>query len=312
MWLTDDVLDCCIIGGGPAGLTAAIFLARFRRRFVLIDAGESRASWIPRSHNHPAFPGGINGEELLDRMRRQVDEFGGTRLSGVVTRISREGEGPFRIDTGQGTLVARHLILATGVRDNLPAVPDAVSHVRRGTIRQCPICDGYEVTGKRIAVLGSAACAAGEALFLRTYTSDITVVTLGESLSIADDDRARLDDLGIRLIEAPVDRVACDDGTVEVTLGDGQVMTFDAVYAGLGIEPRTSLAHELDVQLSDDGRVVTDAKQRTSAPQVYAAGDAVTGLNQIAVAMAQAEVAAVDIHNELRRAEKMCLLQTAS
>jgi thioredoxin reductase (NADPH) len=309
--LNQDILDCCIIGGGPAGLTAAIFLARFRRRFALIDAGESRASWIPKSHNHPAFPQGINGDELLERMRLQVDEFGGTRLAGVVTRVSRDAEGLFRIETGQGTLMSRFLILATGVRDNLPDVPDAVDHVRHGTIRQCPICDGYEVMGRRIAVLGSAACAAGEALFLRTYTPDITLVTLGEPLGVAEDDRSRLAAAGIDVIEAAVERVACESGSVEVTLADGRALTFEAVYAGLGIEPRTGLAQELGVQLSEDGRVVTDPKQRTTAPGVYAAGDAVTGLNQIAVAMAQAEVAAVDIHNELRRAQQLCLAGTA-
>ena len=107
--MTEQALDCCIIGGGPAGLTAAIFLARFRRRFVLLDGGDSRASWIPRSHNHPGHPGGIGGDELLERMRRQLDEFGGERRDAIATAVSREGDGRLRVETDQGALRAATL-----------------------------------------------------------------------------------------------------------------------------------------------------------------------------------------------------------
>ena len=307
--MTDRVLDCCIIGGGPAGLTAAIFLARFRRRFVLIDGGDSRASWIPRSHNHPGYPGGINGDELLARMRRQLDEFGGTRREDVVTAITREADGRLRVDTKGGTLLASNLILATGVRDRLPPTDDAVAHVRRGIIRQCPVCDAYEVRDQRIVVLGSGVCAAGEALFLRTYTHDITVVTLGVPLGIKGEDAARLRGAGITIVEAPVRRLDCEAETVTVHFEDGGSLRFDAAYSGLGIEPTTGLGEMLGVELTEDRRFVTDAKQRTTQPGVYAAGDAVTGLNQIAVAMAQAEIAATDIHTALRRSEQLSLCE---
>lgn len=300
--MADQDFDCVIVGGGPAGLTAAIFLARFRRRFVLIDGGESRASWIPRSHNHPAFPQGINGEDLLDRMRRQVREYGGLRREGNATALSREPDGRWRVEAGNGSLVAPYVILATGVKDNLPPVEDAEGFVRRGLIRQCPICDGYEVMGKRIAVLGSRPDTAGEALFLRTYTDDLTLVTMGDPLDLGDEDRKRLDAAGIGVVEAPMRRLRCEADEVEVHL-DGEVLRFDAVYSGLGIEPRTELGRMIGARLTKDGRFVTGPHQRTSEPGIYAAGDAVTGLNQIAVAMAQAEIAAVDVHNELRKAE---------
>jgi thioredoxin reductase (NADPH) len=307
--MADQELDCLIVGGGPAGLTAGIFLARFRRRFLLIDGGDSRASWIPRSHNHPAFPEGINGNDLLQRMRRQMQEYGGERREGRVTALLREGDGWLRVTAGGDTLLARHVILATGVKDNLPPVDDAVGHVRQGIIRQCPICDGYEVMGKRIAVLGSQPCAAGEALFLRTYTDDLTLVTMGEALATKGEDRERLDNAGVVIVEAPVRGIACDGPDVEVRLGDGGALRFDAVYSGLGISPHTDLGQMVGAELTGDGRFVTDPHQRTSVPGVYAAGDAVTGLNQIAVAMAQAEIAAVAIHNALRREERMTLCE---
>jgi thioredoxin reductase (NADPH) len=307
--MPDQALDCCIIGGGPAGLTAAIFLARFRRRCVLLDGGDSRASWIPRSHNHPGHPGGISGDELLARMQRQLDEFGGERRKDVATAVAREADGRLRVDTERGTLLAANLILATGVRDRLPPIEDAVAHVRQGVIRQCPVCDAYEVRDRRIAVLGSGACAAGEALFLRSYTDDITLVTMGAPLGLKAEDAARLHGAGIKVVEAPVGRLDCEADCITVHLEHGNKLRFDAAYSGLGIEPNTGLGEMLGVELTEDQRFVTDAKQRTNQPGVYAAGDAVTGLNQIAVAMAQAEIAATDVHNTLRRSEQLSLCE---
>lgn len=305
--MDDQDLDCCIVGGGPAGLTAAIFLARFRRRFLLIDAGDSRASWIPRSHNHPAFPDGINGFELLGRMREQLSHFGSVPHCDKAAGLSRDPDGRLRVGTASGDFVAPFVILATGVRDRLPPVEDAVKHVRSGAIRQCPICDGYEVSGQRVAVLGHSANAAGEALFLRTYTPDLTLVTMGEPLDLSPEDRARLDDAGIRVVETPLRALRCDPGDVEVSLADGTTLEFFSIYSGLGSDPNTDLARQLGVRLTPEGRFETDAKQRTSEEGVYGAGDAVTGLNQIAVATAQAEIAAVDIHNSLRRQERLTL-----
>lgn len=305
--MAEGSLDCVIVGGGPAGLTAAIFLARFRRRFVLLDAGDSRAAWIPRSHNHPAFPEGINGDDLLARMRRQLATYGGAPVLAQATALSRAGDGRLRVESVAGSHEAPFLILATGVRDNLPPIERAVAHVREGTIRQCPICDGYEVSGQRIAVLGEGASAAGEALFLRAYTDDITLVTMGGAPALDAEDRARVDAAGIAVVEAPLADLGVEEGRVVMRFADGAALTFAAAYSGLGSRPNTGLAAGLGVELTPEGRVVTDAKQRTSVPGVYAAGDAVTGLNQIAVAMAQAEVAAVDLHNAIRREERLTL-----
>mgnify|MGYP001161902704 CR=1 FL=1 len=295
-------VDCLIIGGGPAGLTAGIFLARFRRRVVIIDGGESRASWIPRTRNHPAFPGGINGEDLLQRMREQLRDFEVVPVRGRAERLYEE-EGRFQAEVEGRFYRAPYVILATGVRDRLPPVERAVEQVRRGLIRQCPICDGYEVIGKRVAVIGADRNAAGEALFLRRFTSDISLVTLGADPDLAPEHRERLAGCGVTLLETPEGKLECDEGDVRISFPDREQLRFDAVYSGLGIEPQTELAKQLGVELSAEERILTDGRQRTSNPRVFAAGDAVTGLNQIAVAMAQAEIAGVTIHNELRERE---------
>ena len=306
--MDDDQVDCCIVGGGPAGLTAAIFLARFRRRVTLLDGGESRASWIPRSHNHPAFPGGINGEELLERLRRQAAEFGSRPLPEQARSAERLGDSGFRVDTERGPISARKLILATGVRDHVAPVPQAIEHVREGLIRQCPICDAYEVIDRRLAVVGTGRCAAGEALFLRSYTGDITLVTVGRPHDLTPEALGLLEANDIRLDMRPVRGIAADEATgATINFEDGTVARFDALYAGLGIEPRTGLAKALGAALTPDERIETDHHMRTSVPGCFAAGDSVTGLNQIAVAMAQAEIAATTVHNDLRQAEGLCL-----
>jgi thioredoxin reductase (NADPH) len=304
----DARADCCIVGAGPAGMTAAIFLARFRRSVVLVDDGASRAALIPRSHNHPAFPGGIEGPELLRRMRCQLRDLDLAIEDGRVERITAGAEDVRLHLESHQTRSARYALLATGVRDRLPPVSDAADLVRSGIVRQCPICDGYEVAGRRVAVIGSDRSAAGEALFLRTYTSRIALVTLGRPMELPEGCSELLDAAGISVEERPVDAIECGSTLVpRISFADGDAREFDLIYSGLGVVPRTEIAAALDLDRTADGRLRTDQRQRTSADRVYAAGDAVTGLNQIAVAMAQGEIAAVDIHNRLRAAEGRCL-----
>lgn len=294
--------DCVVVGGGPAGMTAAIYLARFRPAVVLLDAGESRAQWIPRSHNHPGFPEGIGGSELLDRMRVQTDRFGVERADLRVSRLQRSDWG-FCVEAGGDSWIAPAVIVATGAVDRLPPVRDAAAHVRRGLIRQCPICDGYEAIGRRIVVLGTGRHAVEEALFLSTYSAHVTLAAPGADPGPDDKERAALARAGVAVLDALVREVVCDGRDVRLDLALGGSLTFDLAYSGLGIDPRTELLADFPLRRSADGRIETDAHQETSVSGLYAAGDVVTGLNQIAVAMAQGEIAATAVHNALRRAE---------
>lgn len=301
-----DNLDCIVVGGGPAGLSAAIYLARFRRRVVVLDAGRSRAALIPRSHNHPGYPDGIRGPELLAQMRQQAERFGVKTIAGKATAATRT-PGGITVEAGEHRLTAENLILATGVRDHVPPVDDPLRRVREGLIRQCPVCDAYELIDQPVAVIGTGKVAVGEALFLRHYTADLVLLTLGGPLDVPPDAQRRLDDASIRVVAAGLRNMAFRGTAVDVSLSDGSTLRFAAVYSGLGNTPRAELARSLGVTLAEDGRIVTRDHQRTSVPGVYAAGDIVTGLNQIAVAMAQGEIAATDIHNLLRRQENLSL-----
>jgi thioredoxin reductase (NADPH) len=296
--------DCIIIGGGPGGLTAAIYLARLRRRFVLIDAGDSRARWIPRSHNHPGFVHGVGGEELLDRLRRQLACYPSTTLEAHVDSLRKTPCGLFEARVGGTMLRGHHVILATGVVDRQPPLPDAREALRRGLLRQCPICDAFEAIDQRIGVIGSSIEALGEALFLRTYTADLTLITMGEPLKASAAQIQQVRTKGVKLLSDPIAAADLRPGKeASFRFSNGQVATFDVLYSALGIEPRVTLARDIGVELQADGRVATGHRQETSVEGCYAVGDVVTGLNQLAVAMAQGEVAAVAIHNRLRASE---------
>jgi thioredoxin reductase (NADPH) len=171
-----EMLDCLVIGGGPAGLTASIYLGRFRRRVTIIDKGWSRAEWITLSHNLPGFPNGIAGPALLEDMRAQARLYGASLQRGVVEALRQRMTGGSPPPSTAGSMSASTVLLATGVIENKPPVPHLADAVKRGLIRTCPICDGYEAIGKRVAVLGAGEHAAAEALFLRTFSDQITLL----------------------------------------------------------------------------------------------------------------------------------------
>jgi thioredoxin reductase (NADPH) len=294
------ILDCVVVGAGPAGLTAAIYLGRFRRDFAVIDNGASRCAWIPRSHNHPGFPEGIGGRTLLSRMRRQAERYGAQVTSGAVAGLSA-GRGGFRLATSSGPLRARKVILATGVLDNAPPLPGLEDAVARGLIRICPICDGYEVIGRRLAVLGRDDHGGAEALFLKTYAQDIALIHVAEPQAISAPMRRRLAKAGVEILETPLQSVVLEKRRI-AALGFGHnapPRRFEAVYSALGVTPRTNLAVQAGARLDESGRLYVGEHQETSVPGLYAAGDVVRGLNQISTAEGEAAIAATDVHNAL-------------
>lgn len=293
-------LDCLIIGAGPAGLTAAIYLARYRRRVRVLDAGASRAALIPRSHNHPAFPQGIGGFELLERLRLQAARYHVSVEDVTVHELERCGEG-FRARCDDGTEHARTVLLATGALDREPPLPGLVDAIYQGLIRHCPICDGYEAIDRRVGVIGHGKSAYEEARFLRTYTSDLTLLTLGEPMRLSEREAAALQALGIDVIAEPVTAVERDAKAIRaLTLQSGERLSFDTLYSKLGTHVRSELATRLGAAHDQEGALEVDMHQQTSIDGLYAAGDVVKGLDQISVAYGHAAIAATAVHNRLR------------
>lgn len=291
------MIDCLIVGGGPAGLTAAIYLARYRRDAVLVDEGVSRANLIPASHNYPGFKG-ITGPDLLARLREQALLYGATLEHGRVTTVQRGGEGGFIAQRSGRDISARTVLLATGLVDESPDIEGIGPDVYGGAVRFCPICDGYEATDRRIGVLGTKAEAGRKALFLRTYSGQVMLFETNKSggADIGD----ALTRAGIQRVGRPV-RVERLDNGLRVTVAGGNRFDLDVLYPALGCQVRSELAVALDANCTKRGNVTVDADQQTTVECLYAAGDVVSDLHQLAVGVGHAAIAATAIHNRLSR-----------
>lgn len=289
-------LDCLVVGGGPAGLTAAFCLARLQRRVELVDEGESRALWIERTLNLPGFPDGLSGRELLERLRRQLEAAGGRVTPGRVSSIVALGNGGgFEAHWRGHQVRSRCVLLATGVVDAVPALPGAAAARRAGKLRQCPICDGHEHRDQRIVVIGSDVAqphAQREAAFLAHFGAQVHLVGLQAP--------AQPPPLApVPLLGAPLVRLRRHGEALELVLADGSLHLADVLYAALGAAPRAALATRLGARRDTLGALIVDAHGATSVHGLYAAGDVVSGLDQLVVAEAQGAIAATAIHNTL-------------
>lgn len=205
--LTHEVV---IIGAGPSGLTGACYLGRFRRPCIVLDGGASRARWIPKSHNTPGFPAGVGGKELLARLRDQALRYGIEIIPGEVHTLRRVDQG-FQLECSSEIYFSQFVMLATGVKDELPAVPGTASAIHQAILKICPICDAFESTGKQIAVVGLGEHAFREAQFLQYYSDWITVINLDkhdEALQL------QIEAAGIKYVRASAEGLVFNDKSV--------------------------------------------------------------------------------------------------
>jgi thioredoxin reductase (NADPH) len=300
------IYDTLIIGGGPGGMTAAIYLRRFTREVALVDKGRSRLRLIPVSHNYPGFPLGVNGEYLIENLEKQLDHYGGRVLRGEIARLQKEDElfvaEYHDEDGGVHELRARTALIATGVADAGLPIENWREAVAAGAVRLCPVCDGFDVMDKKIAVATAETNPVGHALFMRTFSADVTLFERAAQPVLGPDDRRRLDKAGVRYVESQLLGVTmADDMKPVLHTQDGTDYVADVFYPMLGEVARSDLAQSLGARTGDCAKLAVDDHQCTSVPGLYAVGDVVQGLNQIAVATGQAAVAATRIHNRLPR-----------
>ncbi len=297
-----QLLDCLIIGAGPAGLVAATYLTRFHRCIAVVDAGSSRARWIPSSHNCPGFPFGVGGRELLEKLRVQAEGYGAQITHGRIATLQREGDHFVAIDDQGQHHHACHVLLATGIVDRVPKVEgpaDTLDHaIAAGAIRLCAVCDGYEASDEAIAVYGPVDEAIRHALFLRTFSRQVAAVR-SEPGEPSSECAALARAARVAVLPAAQTLHHDQDGGCTIAFDDGVRRRFDTVYPVLGGDAQSQLATALGARVDDCDELIVDDKQQTSVDGLYAIGDVVSALNQISVALGHAAIAASAIHNRL-------------
>lgn len=294
------MLDCLVIGGGAAGLTAGVYLHRYRRTALVVDAGQSRLQWIAKTRNVLGFPDGIAGAELLDRIRAHAARFKVPVEQGCVDRVTALPEGGFEAFAGSRSWRARTVLLATGARDVPPEVEGLKDALKHALVRYCPVCDGFETQGHRVAVLGTDVHGHGEAAFIAGFGNEVTWLSMGSRDALKPEQLATLEQLGVRIADARPRRIHCAPGQgVTVELDGEEPLRFDMMYSALGLRHPSGLATALGANAHEDGQLVVDGHMQTTVPGLYAAGDVAEGLNQIGVAAGHAAIAATAIHNRL-------------
>lgn len=301
--------EVIVVGAGPAGLTAALYLARYRRAVLVLHDGKSRALRIPRTHNAPGFPEGIEGPDLIDRMTKHATEFGARIEEAEITGIERI-PGGFRLNSdGGGSWESRAVILAGGIFLNQVDLPHAAHEaaIGAGVLRYCPVCDGYEHSNRKIGVIGCDSDGASEALFLRQYSDDITLMPLSHP-ELSREQAQEMVHAGITVRAGALVDLEPHADRMDVRLeGEGGIQSFDVIYPALGCRPRTELAVQLGIGLDDTGCIAAEALKDSGVPGFFAAGDVLEGLDQISVAMGHGASAATNAHNWLREQDRHTL-----
>jgi len=298
--MVDDLYECIVIGAGPAGLSASLFLARYLRRTLTFHHNSPRNEY---AHGVHGFLGhhGIRPGELLARGRDEVTSHGGLIIEACVTAVEKVAPEHFRVTAGERVFEAQRLLLATGLRDLTPDCP-GFREFYGWSVFHCPDCDGYEVKDKRVAVLAYDKNAAGFTENLLTWTRHITLLTDQRELSKDNEEKLAALDVAIR-----TDAVAALEGDTStkqlqrVVFAEGKPLECDALFFNLGTELATNFHETLACRLDPEcGLLWVDDTQQTSVEGVYGAGDITPNSQLAVVAAAEGAMAAIHIHRSLK------------
>ena len=265
--------EVLVVGGGPAGLSAALYLARYKRSVGLFDAGQGRSSWHQTNHNFLGFPHGIKARELRELGRQQLAEYDHVSLiDAQVEEMERRGNLLAARGAG-GEWTGRAAILCTGVVDYWPQFPGWEEYVGRSMF-WCITCDGYSSRGMKLVVVGNTDDAAVTTLQLTRFTTDITVITNQPECHISEEEQRRLAEARIPLIHDSIKTAQGHAGQFEsITTSGGRTVPLDRLFNQQGARPQVKLARDLGVALDENGYIAVDEEQKTNVPGVYAAGD---------------------------------------
>jgi thioredoxin reductase len=297
---SDPRFDIGIVGGGPAGLSAAIWSARYLHSVVLVDSGDPR-NWETRGINGFLGFEGIRPSELRARGRDVCRDLGVELIDAIVLRVEQERDDEFVICVeGGGKTIARRLLLGIGIRDVWPDIP-GLEHVYGANAHVCPDCDGYDARDKKVVVIGNGRRAVGMALNLTTWTNDIIICTNGRPAELDEPEYCdKLDALNIPVLTQPITRVCREGNQIHcLMLADGMQLDTDKIFFTIGQYPADDLGVQLGCDRDDEGHIVVDEHCQTSVLNVFAAGDVIPGPQLAIAAAAEGATAALSMHKSL-------------
>lgn len=292
--------DAVIVGGGPAGLSAALILGRCRRRVLLCDAGRPRNAASKALHGFLTRDG-IRPVELLRIGRRELAKYGIELVRGEARDARRTAAGFEVVLAGGRRLSSRTLLVATGVVDRLPDV-EGVRALYGRSVFHCPYCDGWEVSDRPLAVYGRGRSGMALALALLTWSRDVALLSDG-SARLPLDERRRLRAYGVELVERKIARFEPRGNGLDVVFPDGKRLARAALFFSAGQEPACDFPRRLGCRFTRKGAVKTDRLGGTGVPGLYVAGDASRDVQFAVVAAAEGAKAAVAINRALQEEE---------
>lgn len=291
--------DVVVVGGGPAGLSAALVLGRALRRVLVVDAGAPRNAWSESMHGFLSRDG-MAPAEFLAAARQELLAYPSIELRpGHVDAIARTDSGRFVVTDDRGSRTeARKVLLATGVVDHLPRLP-RFDEFYGVSIHHCPYCDGYEHRGHPMVVLGPAGKCAGMALMMTRWSNDITFVP-DPAYDVPEATVRVLGDAGVGLVAEPIADLEGDGRRLSaVVFASGRRVPCRALFFNTGQHQRSHLLAALGVASSERGGAVADSRAESNVPGVFVAGDATRDVQFVVVAAAEGATAAVSIDRQL-------------
>jgi thioredoxin reductase (NADPH) len=288
--------DVIVIGGGPAGLSAAIYTARAGQDTLVLDKGDGTTREVDQMENLYGFPEGISGEEIVARGEEHATKFGAEIRREEVVRVADDDR--LVVETTDDEYEAGGLVLATGASYETPAIADVDEYEGRG-VSYCVECDAYFYRDRPVAVVGAGNYAAKEALMLFDYTDDVRVLTNGDEFDADPDLADRLHEHAVEVITDPVDRVAGGEALERAVLRSGESVEIDGLFVALGAAGGTDIAETLGIP-RDGPYLRVDEAQRTTVDRVYAAGDLTGGNRQVATSIGEGADAAINLLEEFR------------
>lgn len=300
-----DSYDVAVVGGGPAGLTGALWLARYLHKVVLIDSGDPR-NWETRGVNGFLGESGIKPAQLRGYGRAECEKYGVELVDDSVEEATNRNGDLFSLQLKGGRCIdARRVLLAIGIKDVWPEI-EGLDRCYGETVHVCPDCDGYESRDKKVVIVGKSRKAVGMALALTTWTDKIVICTNGEPGEITDEQCEQLGNLNIPIIEAKIRRLVSNGTEISAVELEGDMhLDCDSLFFAIGQYPADDLGAQLKCERDELGLIVVDDRYHTSVKNVYAAGDIVPGPQLAIAAASDGAIAALAIHHSLIPEEKL-------